>query len=149
MCIGVGVPDGGQRRERTLDGHQVGDDLDGLGFRGKGLGPAGDLVEVVADARDLTGALALHRGRRGGDQPSGRAATGEGARALPANSAGARAVWGSKGAEPPLASSNVAHWVSWLSVRKAHQTAPADALEAAPGAPLEAAVGGCQRSPAR
>ena len=29
MCIGVGEPDGGQRRERPLDGDQVGDDLDG------------------------------------------------------------------------------------------------------------------------
>ena len=41
MCIGVGEPDGGQRRERPLDGDQVGDDLDGLGFRGEGVGPAG------------------------------------------------------------------------------------------------------------
>ena len=37
-----------------------------------------------------------------------------GASPPPANSAQGRASGGSKGAEPPLASSNVAHWVSWL-----------------------------------
>ena len=46
MCIGVGASDGGQRRERSLDGDQVGDDLDGLGVRFEGIGPAGDLVQV-------------------------------------------------------------------------------------------------------
>ena len=40
MSIGVGTPAGGQRRERPLDGDQVGDDLDGLGCRGEGIGPA-------------------------------------------------------------------------------------------------------------
>ena len=64
MSIEVGAPGGGQRRERPLDGDQVGDDLDGLGCRGEGVGPAGDLVQVAADARDLPGALALNRGRR-------------------------------------------------------------------------------------
>ena len=39
-------------------------DLDGLGCRGVGVGSAGDLVEVVADARDLPGALSLHFGVR-------------------------------------------------------------------------------------
>ena len=66
MSIGVGGPAGGQRRERPLDGDQVGDDLDGLGCRGEGVGPAGDLVEVAADPRDLPGALALHLGVRHG-----------------------------------------------------------------------------------
>ena len=51
MCIGVGVPDGGQRRERPLDDDQVGDHLDGLGVRFEGIGPAGDLVEVRPDPR--------------------------------------------------------------------------------------------------
>ena len=27
MCIGVGAPDGGQRRERPLNGDQVGDEM--------------------------------------------------------------------------------------------------------------------------
>ena len=27
MCIGVGPPDGGQRRERPLNGDQVGDEM--------------------------------------------------------------------------------------------------------------------------
>ena len=40
MCIGVGEPDVGQRRERPLDGDQVGDDLDCLGVRFEGIGPA-------------------------------------------------------------------------------------------------------------
>ena len=39
--------------------------------------------------------------------------------------------------------------VGWLSLRKVHQAAPADALEAAPGAPLEATAEDSQRSPAR
>ena len=38
--------------------------------------------------------------------------------------------------------------VGWLSLRKVHQAAPADALEAAPGAPLEATAEDSQRSPA-
>ena len=53
MSIGVVAPYGGQRCERPLDGDQVGDDLDGLSCRGVGVGPTGDLVEVVADALDL------------------------------------------------------------------------------------------------
>ena len=40
MCIGIGAPDGGQRREHPLDGNQVGDDLDGVGCRLVGVGPA-------------------------------------------------------------------------------------------------------------
>ena len=80
---------------------------------------------------------------------------GEGARAPPANSAGARVSGGSKGGgaipRQPLPGTREA-WpqrVGWLSPRKAHRAPRADALEAAPGAPLEAAVGGCQRSPGR
>ena len=37
-----------------------------------GVGPAGDLVEVVADARDLPGALPFDFGRRGGPRPHAR-----------------------------------------------------------------------------
>ena len=47
--------DGGQRRARPLDGDQVGDDLNSLGRRLVGVGPAGDLVGVVADARRSAG----------------------------------------------------------------------------------------------
>ena len=39
--------------------------------------------------------------------------------------------------------------VGWLSLRKADQAPYADALEAAPGAPLEAAAEGSQLSPAK
>ena len=66
MCIGVGADDGGQRRERPLDGDQVGDDLDGLGVRFEGIGPAGDLVQVRPDPRQLAGPLSLHLGVRHG-----------------------------------------------------------------------------------
>ena len=66
MCIGVGAPDGRQRRERPLDGDQVGDDLDGLGVRFEDIGPAGDLVQVRPDPRQLAGALSLHLGVRHG-----------------------------------------------------------------------------------
>ena len=45
---------------------------DGLGCRAVGVGPAGGLVEVAADARDLAGALALNRCRRGGPRPRAR-----------------------------------------------------------------------------
>ena len=70
MCIGVGEPDGGQRRERPLDGDQVGDDLDGLGFRG----PSGR-IWLRLDPRQLAG-CARALGRRGGPvaapgQPTG------------------------------------------------------------------------------
>ena len=51
MCIGVGELGVGQCRERPLDGDQVGDDLDGLGVRFEGIGPAGDLVQVRPDPR--------------------------------------------------------------------------------------------------
>ena len=47
----------GPRVERGAEA--FGDDLDGLGFRGEGVGPAGDLVEGGADAGDLPGALSL------------------------------------------------------------------------------------------
>ena len=50
----------GVLQQRPLDGDRVDDDLDGLGCRGVTVGPAGDLVEVAADARDLPGALALN-----------------------------------------------------------------------------------------
>ena len=46
MCIGVGASDGGQRRERPLDGDQMRDHLQCLGVRLEGIGPVGDLVPV-------------------------------------------------------------------------------------------------------
>ena len=66
MCIGIGAPDGGQRRERPLDGDEVADHLDGLGVRFEGIGPAGDLVQVRPDPRQLAGPLSLHLGVRHG-----------------------------------------------------------------------------------
>ena len=69
MCIGIGVSDGGQCPERPLDGDQVDDHLDGLGRPLVGIRPPGDLVEIVADAGDLPGALALDLGRRGRPRP--------------------------------------------------------------------------------
>ena len=59
MSIAIREPDGGQRRERPLDGDEVGDDLDGLGVRFEGIGPAGDLVQVRSDPRQLAGPLSL------------------------------------------------------------------------------------------
>ena len=52
------------------------DHLDGLDGPLVGIGPAGDLVEVVADARQLACALALHlRVRHGlGAHPANRPA---------------------------------------------------------------------------
>ena len=55
---------------------EVAVDLDGLDSPLVGIGPASDLVEVVPDARDLLGALALHVGVRHGPgvHPANRAA---------------------------------------------------------------------------
>ena len=63
-----------QRGKRPLDGDKAGRDLDGLGRLLVRIGPAGDLVEVVPDARDLLGALALDRGSAG--RPCPRAGHG-------------------------------------------------------------------------
>ena len=61
-----------------------------------------------------------------------------------------RKAGGSKGGRStPLPDRDVKRRVGWLSLRKVHQAAPADALEAAPGAPLEATAEDYQRSPAR
>ena len=72
MSIGVRVANRLQRREHPFDGDQVGDHLDRLGSRLVGVGPASDLIEIVADARDLAGALTLYFGRRGGPCPGAR-----------------------------------------------------------------------------
>ena len=40
MCIGVGASDGGQSRERPLDGDQMRDHLQCLGVSFEGIGPA-------------------------------------------------------------------------------------------------------------
>ena len=64
MCIGVGASDGGQRRERPLDGDQMRDHLQCLGVRLEGIGPVGDLVQVRPDPRQLAGALSLYLGVR-------------------------------------------------------------------------------------
>ena len=65
-CIGTLVSDAGQPRDLPFDGDEVGDDLEGVGLVGVGVRPAGDLVQVVADAGDLPGALPLDLGRRRG-----------------------------------------------------------------------------------
>ena len=64
-CIRLLASEAGQLRDRSLDGEQVSDDLDGLGS----LGLARELVEVVADAGDLHGALALDGDGRGRPHP--------------------------------------------------------------------------------
>ena len=66
MCIGIRASGGVQRPERPLDGDQVADHLDGLDGRLVGIGPASDLVEVVAETRQLAGALTLDLGVRHG-----------------------------------------------------------------------------------
>ena len=66
MCIAAGSVDAGELAQLALERHEVGDHLDGLDRRGVGVGPAGELVQVVADAGDLPGALALDLGRRRG-----------------------------------------------------------------------------------
>ena len=66
MCIGVRAFRKGQRHERLLDGDWVDDHLDGLDRSLVGIGPVCDLVEIVADARDLPCALAIHLGVRHG-----------------------------------------------------------------------------------
>ena len=180
MCIGVGASDGGQRRERPLDGDQVGDDLQCLGVRFEGIGPAGDLVQVRPDPRQLAGALSLQpqcapRSRCAPGPPTGapdptastlRSGPWRATRHAPPRWRGssptrrvqrsscAVAVGGVRGGTAPrqLLPGTREAWpqrVGWLSLRKVHQAAPADALEAAPGAPLEAAAEDSQRSPPR
>ena len=62
----------GELAQLALERHEVGDHLDGLDRRGVAVGPAGELVQVVADARDLASALALGVGRRRGPRPRPR-----------------------------------------------------------------------------
>ena len=67
MCAsGSGHQAGFSTAERPLDRDQVSDHLDGLDGPLVRIGPASDLVEVVANAGDLPGALALDLGRRPG-----------------------------------------------------------------------------------
>ena len=88
----------------------VGADLADLGFRRVGVGSAGDLVEVVADACDSAGALALLLGRRGGPRP--RARHGLAA----AEPTAAREAGGSKGGvASPWPDRNVQQCVGWLT----------------------------------
>ena len=72
MCIAAASADAGELAQLALERHEVGDHLDGLDRRGVAVGPAGELVQVVADAGDLPGALALGVGRRGGPRPRPR-----------------------------------------------------------------------------
>ena len=59
MCIAAVLVDVGNTDQRPFERHEVGDHRDGLGRRGVGVRPARKLVQVVADPRDLVGALAL------------------------------------------------------------------------------------------
>ena len=58
MCIAAVSTDAEELARLALERHEVGDHLDDLAPRGVAVGPANELVQVVADARDLTGALA-------------------------------------------------------------------------------------------
>ena len=68
-CTGVPASEAGELRDRLLDGDQVGDDVDRLGPLGVGVRPARELVQVVADAHYLYGALTLDGDRRRGPRP--------------------------------------------------------------------------------
>ena len=72
MCIVNLTARADYRDQRPLERHEVGDHRDGLGRRGVGIRPARDLIQVVADARDLQIALALDIGRRRGPGPRPR-----------------------------------------------------------------------------
>lgn len=66
MCIRIRALGGVQSAEHPVDGDQVGDHLDGLDGLLVCIGPVSDLVEVVADAHQFAGALALDPGVRHG-----------------------------------------------------------------------------------
>ena len=130
MCIGIRASGGVQRPERPLDGDQVADHLDGLDGRLVGIGPASDLVEVVAETRQRansrvrsrsTSACATVQGRARPNRPpheirqrqACRARLGvprgtlrlAGADLHPDAASGAHyaplPLWGSEGARPP------------------------------------------------
>ncbi len=72
MCIAaISVEAGHGSEQRTLERHEVSDHRDGLDRRGVRVRPARELVQVVADARDLPGALVLDLGCRGLGAPLG------------------------------------------------------------------------------
>ena len=52
MCIAA-VSDARELAQRPCDVDEVGDDLDGVHRRGLRVRPAGELVQIVADAGDL------------------------------------------------------------------------------------------------
>ena len=59
MCIAAVLFDAGRGEQRPLERHEVGEHCDGLSCRLVRVRPARKLVQVVADSRDLAGALAL------------------------------------------------------------------------------------------
>ena len=67
MC-NAAVSDAGDRAQLPLERHEVGDHRNGVGRRGVGVRPSGELVQVVADAGELPSALALDIGRRRGSR---------------------------------------------------------------------------------
>ena len=106
MCIAAAA-DAGELVQLALERHEVGDHFDGLERRRAAVDPAGELVQVVADARDLAGALALGVGRRRG--------SGAGPRHGLAQQVRQRHAGGSRGAQrPPSPAPMYAHWVGWL-----------------------------------
>ena len=72
MCIGVRAFEASQRREGPLYGDKAGDQPRRSRPPPCGYWPTGDLVEVVPDARDLAGALALDGPCRCGPGPRPR-----------------------------------------------------------------------------
>ena len=112
--------------QRPLERHEVGDHRDGLGRRGVRVRPARELVEVVADAGNLTVPLALdvrrHRGpgprpRHGPPQQDGQRHAGRHRLGAPGGELGrrqadvdphgaalshGRTVAGVRGAAPPV-----------------------------------------------
>ena len=127
MCIGFRALGGIQGAERSVDGDEMGDHLDGLDGLLVGIGPPCDLVEVVPEARQFAGALALDLGVRQGpgagpaNRPAHQVRQGQARRARlgvplgplrlrgadfhPDGASGAHGapflLWGSQGARPP------------------------------------------------
>ena len=66
MCVAAVSVEARHGEQRPLERHEVGDHGDGLDRSEVGVRPAGELVQVVADARDLAAPLALDRQCRRG-----------------------------------------------------------------------------------
>ena len=69
MCIVSISTETSNCQQRPLERYEVGDYCDGLDGGGAGVRPARELVQVVAEARDLPAALALDGDGRRGPRP--------------------------------------------------------------------------------